>query len=69
MNEQEFYEKVGTGKAAPGYAAFIRRRLLGLNAPYEKLVEFSGVTTSKGRQQKREMMKRRVDRRMLDNKE
>ena len=38
MNEQEFYEKVGTGRAAPGYAGFIRKRLHRLNAPYEKLV-------------------------------
>lgn len=41
------------GKASPGFATFIRQRLLDVNADYQKLSLFSGITTAKGRQQKK----------------
>lgn len=58
--EDEFYQKVGAGEAPSAFAALVRERLTRMEAGYEKIRELSGITTAKGRQQKKELIRRRV---------
>lgn len=44
---------IGAGEAPSGFASLVRSRLVDINADYEKLQQTSGITTAKGRQQKR----------------
>jgi len=66
--EQEFLEEVATGRAAPGVANVLRFGLRE-DSDYKTLSSFTGITTSKGRQQARLIFKRKVDRQMRENEE
>ena len=68
-DKDEFFEEVGTGRSAPGFAEFVRARLIETNADYEKILKYSGITTAKGRQQKKELLRRKIDLIMKKNKE
>lgn len=60
---------IGSGRAPPAFASFVRYGLLEGDANHQKLMAFSGITTAKGRQQKREILKRRLSMRMRENQE
>lgn len=60
---------IGAGEAPSGFASLVRSRLVDINADYEKLQQTSGITTAKGRQQKRQLIKRKVFRIMNENKQ
>lgn len=59
-DEKEFWQQVGAGEAPGGFANIVRDRLLSIDANYNDLVNLSCVTTAKGRQQKREIIRRRI---------
>lgn len=67
-DEKEFFEQVGAGEAPSGFASIVRHRLVSIDADYKKIREMTGITTAKGRQQKKELIKRRVFRQMALNK-
>ena len=54
------------GKCAPGVALLFRAALR-KEATYKNVSDFSGVTTSRGRQQARLLFKRKVDQIMIEN--
>lgn len=56
---------MGAGEAPGGFGNIVRDRLLSINAGYQDLVNFSCVTTAKGRQQKKEIIRRRVSLAMI----
>ncbi len=65
--EKQFYESIGAGEASPGVAAYVRFNLLNNKSSYEQIAKYTGITTAKGRQQAKELMRRRVDRQMKEN--
>jgi len=64
--EKEFYEEIGTGKCAPAVANIVRATLKD-DWDYKKTAEFTGVTTARGRQQARMILRRRVQKIMIEN--
>ena len=66
-DEDEFWRDIGAGRGPPGFSTFIRQRLVEQQANHETLMRFTGITTSKGRQQKREIIKRRTTMKMMEN--
>ena len=66
--EQEFLEEIATGNCAPGVANVLRYGLKE-NFDYKTLSSFTGITTSKGRQQAKLIFKRKVDQIMRENEE
>jgi len=47
----------------------VRHRLVSIDADYKKISSMTGITTSKGRQQKKELIRRRVFNQMEENKQ
>lgn len=56
---------MGAGELASGAAWKIRELLLKQNADYKTIANFTGVTTAKGRQQAKLILKRRVQKQFM----
>jgi len=57
---KQLYKEMLGGKTAPVLAYAMRQRLLQQNADYEEIRENQWILTSKGRQQRKLMLKRKV---------
>lgn len=57
---RDFFKMFIAGKAPPALAKLWREQLLESDASYEKIKQLQFVLTAKGRQQRREMIKRRA---------
>jgi hypothetical protein len=61
-------EEIAEGKCPPGLANTVRRVLLERqDTNYSSLARYAYMTTSKGRQQASEILKRRIDVKMAEN--
>lgn len=65
--ENEFYEEIAVGEAAPAISNLVRFILKKQDASHKELARFTGVTTARGKQQARLIFKRKVDQVMLAN--
>jgi hypothetical protein len=66
--DSQFFEEIAEGKCAPGVANFVRFALKDYD-DYGMLTKFTGVTTSRGRQQAKMIFKRKIDKIMIENEE
>lgn len=49
-----------SGKCPPAFANLVRQLLINKDKDLETITKFTGITTAKGRQQNREIQKRKV---------
>lgn len=67
MPAKEFFMQMAQGKTSMGFAYELKRTLVDMNAPFETVKKFRHLLTSRGRQQLRELTKRRVYNKQQEN--
>lgn len=69
MPREEFYMKLANGETPPGFAQDIKTQLVNHDSSFETVRKYRHLITSRGRQQLKELNRRRVDKQFRENAE